>query len=447
MLDRLGSFLSSTSSFLWGPPLLILLVGTHLYLTVRLGFIQRMLIPALKLTFAPVKNAPGDISHFAALMTALASTVGAGNIVGVAVAVGIGGPGALLWMWLTGIFGMATKYAEAVLSVHFRVTNAKGEMCGGPMIVLEKGLGLKWLGVLFAIFTAIAAFGIGNMFQAKAVADSAVTWFPAEMSQTVRIIAGILMAGAVGAVLLGGIKSLGRACSLIVPFMIFAYLLGCVVLLVLHIGQLPQAIWLVLTDAFSGQAAAGGALGAVIRAGVQRGLFSNESGLGSAPIAAAAAKTRNPVQQALVSMTGTFWDTVVVCALTGLVLIVTGAWSSGETGSAMTHVAFAKLPYVGNLIVTLGLVTFVFSTLLGWSYYGEKAVEYLGGLRWVPYYRIFWVAAIFLGATVPAGMVIDFSDSANALMAVPNLISLLLLSGLLVTLTRKYLNDPETYRV
>lgn len=445
MLDRVNVFFEGLSGILWGAPLLILLVGTHLFLTVRLGFIQRMLIPAIRLTFQREHRAEGDVSHFGALATALAATVGAGNIVGVAVAIGVGGPGAILWMWLTGVFGMATKYAEAFLSVRYRVRNDRGEMSGGPMYVLEHGLKMKWLGVIFAVFTAIAAFGIGNMFQAKAVAEQFLALAPEANEGTVRLIVGLALAVATGAVLIGGIKWIARFCSIMVPFMVLAYIIGCVLILLVNITALPAAIGLILSDAFTGQAAAGGAIGAVIQAGVRRGLFSNESGLGSAPIAAAAARTKNPAQQALVSMTGTFWDTVVVCLLTGLALVVSGAWNSGETGAAMTHRAFSIIPVVGAPVLTFGLVTFVFSTLIGWSYFGEKAVEYLGGTKLIPVYRWLWIAAIVVGATVPSGLVINFADSANALMAVPNLISLLALSALLARETNKELADPATF--
>ena len=444
--DQLNTFFEWTSGILWGPWLLVLLVGTHLYLTVRLGVIQRWIWPAIKLTFKPERKAEGDVSPFGALSTALAATVGAGNIVGVAVAVTAGGPGAIFWMWITGVFGIATKYAEALLSVQFRVKNERGEMSGGPMYVLERGLNMKWLGVLFALFTVVAAFGIGNMFQAKAVTSSVIELFPdgtAEMP--IRITCGLIMAAATGLVLIGGIKWIARFCEVLVPFMIVAYLLGCTIILAMFWDKIPGAFALILTDAFTGKAVAGGALGAVLAAGIKRGLFSNESGLGSAPIAAAAARAKNPAQQALVSMTGTFWDTVVVCLVTGLVLVVTGAWNSGEEGAAMTNHAFGQIPNIGAPVLTLGLITFVFSTLIGWSYYGEKAMEYLGGLKFIPIYRWLWVLAIFLGATFPSSLVINFSDSANALMAIPNLLSLLLLSGLIARESKKWLKDPETF--
>ena len=446
VIDQASAWFEWTSGLLWGPWLLALLVGTHLYLTVRLGVIQRWLWPAIRLTFRPERSAEGDVSPFGALATALAATVGAGNIVGVAVAVTAGGPGAIFWMWITGVFGIATKYAEALLAVQFRVRNERGEMSGGPMYVLARGLRQPWLGGLFAVFTVVAAFGIGNMFQAKAVTTSVLELVPEGTPETpIRVACGLIMATATGLVLIGGIKWIARFCEVLVPFMIASYLLGCVIILTMHWDRIPAAFTLILTDAFSGKAVAGGGLGAVIAAGVKRGLFSNESGLGSAPIAAAAARTRNPAQQALVSMTGTFWDTVVICLVTGLVLVVTGAWNSGQKDAAMTNYAFRTIPLVGPPVLTLGLIAFVFSTLIGWSYYGEKSLEYLGGLRFVPVYRWLWVVAIFLGATFPSSLVIHFYDSANALMAIPNLISLLLLSGLVVRESRTWLSRPETF--
>ncbi len=448
-IESLTNFFDWTTGILWGPPLLILLIGTHLFLTVRLGFIQRYLIPAIKLTFRKSSAAEGDVSHFGALMTALAATVGAGNIVGVAVAIGVGGPGALLWMWLTGVFGIATKYAEGFLAVKYRVKNERGEMSGGPMYVIEHGLGWKWLAIAFAVFTAIAAFGIGNLFQAKAVTQQVIGLFPdlsAAQADQYRMIIGIVMAVTVGAVLIGGIRWISRACEVVVPVMVVLYVLGCLALIVLNITELPSALGLIFSDAFTGQAAAGGVLGIVLQQGVKRGLFSNESGLGSAPIAAAAAKTANPAQQALVSMTGTFWDTVVVCALTGIAIVITGAWNDGGDGAVMTSDAFEGIPYLGKTIITVGLVSFVFSTLLGWSYYGEKAIEYLGGVRLILAYRILWVLAIYIGATSPSSLVINFSDSANALMAVPNLISVLALSTLLARESAAQLRDPLTFQ-
>jgi AGCS family alanine or glycine:cation symporter len=446
VIDRANAVFEWTSGILWGPWLLALLIGTHIYLTVRLGFVQRWLGRAIRLTFRSERSAEGDVSPFGALATALAATVGAGNIVGVAVAVTAGGPGAIFWMWITGVLGIATKYTEALLAVQFRVRNERGEMSGGPMYVLANGLHLRWLGVLFALFTVVAAFGIGNMFQAKAVTTSVLELVPDGTPETpIRVACGLVMAVATGLVLIGGIKWIARFCEILVPFMIASYVIGCGIILAIHWDRIPAAFTLILSDAFSGQALAGGGLGGMIAAGVKRGLFSNESGLGSAPIAAAAARSRNPAQQALVSMTGTFWDTVVVCLLTGLVLVVTDAWSSGLEGAAMTASAFGTIPHIGQPVLTLGLIAFVFSTLIGWSYYGEKSLEYLGGLRLIPVYRWLWVVAIFLGATFPSSLVINFSDSANALMAIPNLVSLLALSGLVARESNRWLSQPETF--
>ncbi|MBI1908867.1 MAG: sodium:alanine symporter family protein [Deltaproteobacteria bacterium] len=431
-------FLNKTSDWIWGPPLLILLVGTHLFLTFRLRFIQRYLGKAIRLSLQRTTEGTGDISHFGALTTALAATIGTGNIVGVATAVAAGGPGAVLWMWLTGVFGIATKYAEAVLSVHYRIKTPKGEMAGGPMYVLEKGMNCRWLGILFAFFTAIAAFGIGNMVQANSIAQM--------VGETFHIspwISGSLMTVFTALVILGGIRSIARVCERLVPFMAIFYVLGCLWILILHADKIPETFRLIFSSALTGQAAIGGFMGAgmkeAIRYGVARGLFSNESGLGSAPIVAAAAQTKNPVRQALVSSTGTFWDTVVVCAITGLVVVGSGDWAAGLKGAALTKSAFSHIPYVGPLILTVGLLTFVFSTILGWSYYGEKAAEYLLGTRAIKPYRYLWVAAVMVGSVATLPMVWAFADIANGLMAIPNLISLIALSGVAVHLTREYL--------
>ncbi len=385
------------------------------------------------------KNSAGDLSPFASLSTALAATIGTGNIVGVATAVAAGGPGAVLWMWLTGVFGFATKYAEALLSVKFRVTNAQGRMSGGPMYVLERGLRSRPLAIAFAVLTAVAAFGIGNMVQANAISSLA--------DESLGIspwISGGAMTVLTAVVILGGITAIARVCELLVPFMAIFYVLGCIALLGIGWETLGDSVGTILSSALSGQAAVGGFLGAgmreAMRFGIARGLFSNEAGLGSAPIVAAAAQTKNPVRQALVSATGTFWDTVVVCAMTGLVIVNSGEWETGARGAALTHAAFAHLPgFLGPLVLNVGLVTFVFSTILGWSYYGEKAVEYLVGVRGVLPYRLLWVAAVLVGSVAKLSVVWDFADIANALMAIPNLVSLLALNGLLVVETRKWL--------
>jgi AGCS family alanine or glycine:cation symporter len=434
-LERL---LGAVSNVVWGPPLLILLFGTHLFLTFRLRFIQRYLGKAIRLSFQRKSEGSGDVSQFGALMTALAATIGTGNIVGVATAVSAGGPGAVLWMWLTGVFGIATKYAEAVLAVKYRITTPQGQMAGGPMYVLDRGMNARWLGLIFAALTAVAAFGIGCMVQANSISSMVHESF-----QVSPWISGAVMTVLTAVVILGGIRSIASACEKLVPFMAVFYVLGCAILLVMHASAIPGTLALIVSSAFSGQAAVGGFMGAgireAIRYGIARGLFSNESGLGSAPIVAAAARTRNPVRQALVSSTGTFWDTVVVCAMTGLVLVNSGEWTKGLQGAALTKAAFADLPVVGPIVLTVGLLTFVFSTILGWSYYGEKAAEYLFGQRVVFPYRCLWVAAVMVGSVATLPAVWSFADIANGLMAVPNLVSLIALSGVAVNETREYL--------
>ncbi len=437
-MEAIEKALGTISDFVWGYPLLILLFGTHIYLTIRLRFIQRYIGRAIRLSFQRKAEGEGDVSHFGALTTALAATIGTGNIVGVATAVAAGGPGAVFWMWLTGVFGIATKYAEAVLSVKYRIRGESGLMAGGPMYVLERGMGARWLGMVFAALTAVAAFGIGNMVQANSISQMLLeTW------QVSPWVSGAVMTVLTAVVILGGIKSIARVCEGLVPFMAVFYVLGCVVLLAIGWRTLPATVVLIFKTAFTGQAALGGFLGAgireAIRYGIARGLFSNESGLGSAPIVAAAAMTKNPVRQALVSSTGTFWDTVVVCAMTGLVLVNSGDWTKGLTGAALTKNAFAEFPLVGPAVLSVGLLTFVFSTILGWSYYGEKAAEYLFGGRAVLPYRFLWVAAVMVGSVTSLRAVWSFADIANGLMAIPNLVSLIALSGVLVSETRTYL--------
>lgn len=437
-MESLERLMSLANDIAWGPVMLVLLFGTHLFLTVRLGFIQRLIGKAIRLSFMRTREGAGDISHFGALTTALAATMGTGNIVGVATAVALGGPGAVLWMWLTGVFGIATKYAEALLSVKYRVITPDGRVVGGPMYVLERGLNCRWLGRIFAFFTVVAAFGIGNTVQANSIAGMLDNTLGVPTWTT-----GLLLALLTGIVIIGGIRSIARVCERLVPFMAVLYVLGCLILLLLKFSTLPETVALILRSAFTGDAVGGGFIGAGIaramRFGIARGLFSNESGLGSAPIVAAAAQTKNPVRQALVSATGTFWDTVVVCLMTGLVIVNSGHWTEGLDGPALSRAAFADLPIYGPALLTFGLLTFVFSTILGWSYYGERAVEYLVGPRAILPYRMLTVCGVMVGAVASLGMVWDFSDTANALMAVPNLVSLLLLSGLIVSETRKYL--------
>jgi AGCS family alanine or glycine:cation symporter len=437
-MHELEAVLGRVSDVVWGPPLLILLFGTHLFLTVRLRFIQRYLGLAIRLSFQRTAEGAGDVSHFGALTTALAATIGTGNIVGVATAVSAGGPGAVLWMWLTGVFGIATKYAEALLSVKYRITTSQGLMAGGPMYVLERGMKARWLGLLFAALTAVAAFGIGCMVQANSISSMVRETFGISPWWS-----GGAMTVLTAVVILGGIKSIANVCEKLVPFMAVFYVAGCLILLVMNAGQIPHTVSVILGSAFTGQAAVGGFLGAgvreAIRYGIARGLFSNESGLGSAPIVAAAAMTKNPVRQALVSCTGTFWDTVVVCLMTGLVVVQSGEWAKGLKGAALTKTAFEDLPVVGPIVLTVGLLTFVFSTILGWSYYGEKAAEYLLGPVVILPYRVLWVIAVMVGSVASLPAVWTFADIANGLMAVPNLVSLLALSGVIVAETREFL--------
>jgi AGCS family alanine or glycine:cation symporter len=440
-------FFEKTSEFVWGIPLLILLVGTGLYLTIRLKGLQfRALWHSLYLALIKRKEegAEGDISHFQALMTALAATVGTGNIAGVATAIAAGGPGALFWMWITGLVGMATKYAEAVLAVKYRVKDEFGTMSGGPMYYISRGLGWKWLGVVFAIFAAIAAFGIGNMVQSNSVADAVETTFG-----VAPWISGIIMAIATALVILGGIKSIGKVTAWIVPVMIIFYTGAAIIVLLINFRALPQMFWLVISKAFTPAAAVGGFAGAIVRDavrwGVSKGVFSNESGLGSAPIAAASAQTRSPITQALVSMTQTFIDTIVICSMTGMVILSSNLWFNGETGSALTTIAFNEaLPWtigglpLGGLVVSIGLIFFAYSTILGWSYYGEKSLEYLLGESSIKPYR--WLFCIFVavGAVLDLKLVWAIADVMNGLMAIPNLIGLLALSGVVVAETKKY---------
>src|SRR5207249_9715056 len=423
-MQEFEKLIGQLSDFVWGPPLLILLLGTHIFLTFRLRFIQRYLGKAIKLSLQRSHEGSGDISPFGALTTALAATIGTGNIVGVATAVAAGGPGAVLWMWLTGVFGIATKYSEAVLAIKYRITTPQGAMAGGPMYALERGLHMRWLGVVFATLTAIAAFGIGNMVQANSISAMVVETFGVS-----PWITGPVMTACTAVVILGGIKSIANVCEKLVPFMAVFYIVGCTILLVMHAAAIPETVRLIVSTAFTGQAAVGGFVGAgareAIRYGVARGLFSNKSGLGSAPIVAAAAQTKNPVRQALVSSTGTFWDTVVVCAMTGLVLVNSGEWVKGLKGAALTRAAFADFHIVGPIVLTMGLLTFVFSAILGWSYYGEKAAGYRLEPKVITPYRWIWVVAVMIGSILSLPTVWSLADVTNGLMAIPNLVSLI----------------------
>lgn len=440
-MQLINDFFASISSLLWGWPMMILLLGTHIFLTIRLRCPQRKLFTAIRLSIKRDKDASGDVSQFGALATALAATIGTGNIIGVATAIALGGPGAVFWCWITGVFGIATKYAEGLLAIKYRVQTPTGKMLGGPMYALEKGLGWKTMAILFAIFTMIASFGIGNTVQANAIATIA--------NNTYGIspwIMGAVVCGLTAAVIIGGVKSIAKVCGMLVPFMALFYILGCIYILFVNHNYVWPAISLILKCAFSPEAAGGGFAGSsimmVARYGLARGLFSNESGLGSAPIVAAAAQTRNPVRQALVSSTGTFWDTVIICALTGIVIvssIIAYPDISYHDGAALTKMAFGKIPYVGEPLLSVGLLTFAFSTILGWSYYGERAVEYLKGKKWSYVYRLLYIVAVYVGSIASLNIVWNIADCMNALMAIPNLLSLLFLNGILVHETRKYL--------
>ena len=441
--------------------MIVLLIGTHLYLTIILKFPQRKILTAIKLSLTKDKEGSGDVSQFGALATALAATIGTGNIIGVGTAVALGGPGAVLWCWLTGVFGIATKYSEGLLAVKYRQKSPKGHMLGGPMYALEYGLKAKWAGILFAVFTALAAFGIGCTVQANAISTLAK-----EVLGINPVYAACVLTLLTALVLIGGIKSIARVCTALVPFMAFIYIIGCIYILIVNSAYIYPALQLIVSAAFTPDALGGGMIGGGVmiaaRYGIARGLFSNESGLGSAPLVAAAAKTKNPVRQALVSASGTFWDTVVICAITGIV-VVSSVLSYSDVsllshdalgkifsdninmllpnldGGILTKVAFCRIPVVGSFMLMFGLFTFAFSTILGWSIYAQRAVEYLGGYKMVKIYTYLFLASVFIGAIIELKVVWTFADIFNALMAIPNLIALLLLSKVLVSETNKYL--------
>ena len=437
-MQVLEQWIATLSGIVWGPVMLTLLVGTGLYLTILLKGMQFRALPhAFKLILLKEYHHEGDISHFAALMTALAATVGIGNIVGVATAITLGGPGAVFWMWVTGLVGMATKYSEAVLAVKYREKGVHG-MRGGPMYYLPKGLGQPWLATLFAIFTACAAFGIGNMTQANATAKIFETTFHVPLQAT-----GIVLTLMTGLVILGGIRSIGKFTSFLVPIMIVLYVGASLWVLLLNVSEIPHALYLIFYHAINPSAASGGFVGATVAAamryGIARGVFSNESGLGSAPIAAAAARTDDPVKQALVSMTQTFIDTLIVCTMTALVILTASSWTQGVGAEVLTSVSMAEtLGISGSVIVAIATALFAYSTLIGWNYYGEKAVEYLFGARAIRIYRVFFTIAVMLGSVVSLKFVWDFSDVMNGMMAIPNLIGLLLLSKVIKQETDRY---------
>ena len=444
--------LGKINGAVWGWPMIILLFGTHVFLTIRTGFIQRKTISkGIKLSVAKDPDAEGEVSQFGALTTALAATIGTGNIIGVGTAIALGGPGAVLWTWLTGVFGIATKYAESLIAVKYRVKTEDGRMQGGAMYALERGLNMKWLGMLFAILAGFASFGIGCATQVNAIATVCRENFGVP-----AWIVGVVVAILTAIVIFGGIKAIANVCEKLVPFMAIFYVLGCVIILCMNYDYIIPALATICKLAFTPGAAAGGLVGTGIRYaiqyGVARGLFSNESGLGSAPIAAAAAQTRNPVRQALVSSTGTFWDTVVVCALTGLVLVTTimknPTINANEVsdGGVLTSLAFGQIPYLGPIILTLGMISFAYSTILGWAYYGERCVEYFAGRAGksvLIVYRILYIAVAAIAPVVALDLVWLIADTLNALMAIPNLIAVLLLSNMIVKETKKYINDLD----
>ena len=437
-----SSLIATIDNFLWGWPLIIMLFGTHIFMTIRTGFIQKDIFKAIRLSVTRDPDAEGDVSQFGALTTALSSTIGTGNIIGVGTAIALGGPGSVLWMWLTGIFGIATKYAETLIAVKYRVKSENGTMIGGAMYALDRGLNMKWLGIVFALLASICGFGIGCTVQANAVAANLK-----ENLHVPNIAAAIILSVIVGLVIIGGIKSITNVSEKLVPFMAAFYVLGCLVILIRNHDVLGQAVVAIVTSAFQAKAVGGGFVGSTIatacRYGFARGLFSNESGMGSAPLVASAAQTRNSKRQALVSMTGTFWDTVIICLMTGLVLVsciikypaIDGL--SGN-GSELTSKAFSMIPYIGLPILIVGLITFAFSTILGWYYYGERCAVYLFGERAIPVYKVLWVIGVFLGSVVELNLIWNIADLLNGLMAIPNIIAVLLLSGLIAKETRKY---------
>lgn len=433
-LNKIEQILSGVSSFVWGPPLLILLVGTGIYFTFKLKLLQIFKLPlAIKYLFVKDdeendENAHGDVSSFAALCTALSATIGTGNIVGVATAVASGGPGALLWMWIAAFFGMATKYAEGVLAIKYREVDENGQMSGGPMYYIEKGTGNKLLAKIFAVFgIGVALLGIGTFGQVKSISDAVAITFNIPLWVT-----GIIITILVAAVTLGGIKRISKVAEKVVPTMAILYILGSLLLLVLNFKAIPSAIALIFESAFNPKAALGGALGITVliamKSGIGRGVFSNEAGLGSAPIAAAAAKTKSPAKQGLISMTGTFIDTIIICTMTGLAIVITGSFESGLDGAAMTTLAFEKglpIAVVGKYIVNIGLIFFAFTTIIGWNYYGERCVEYLAGVKGILPYKIIFILFVAVGPFLPLGLIFIIADIVNGLMALPNLVGLI----------------------
>ena len=449
-MDAIVTFINWLDDFIWGIPMIVLLLGTHLFMTVRTGFIQRKLFTGIRLSVTKDPDSPGDVSQFQALTTALASTIGTGNIIGVGTAIFLGGPGAVFWCWIAGVFGIATKYAESLIAVKYRVRTRDGKMQGGAMYALERGLNLKWLGVAFALLATIASFGIGCGTQINAIAEVIENNVPFHIPPiAIGIVGGVLTA----IVIIGGIQSIASVCEKLVPFMAIFYVLGCIIILGINIDTLLPAVGAILRLAFTPGAVAGGLVGQglliALRFGVARGLFSNESGMGSAPLVASAAQTRNPVRQALVSSTGTFWDTVVVCLMTGLVLVTTIMknpsinMDSVTDGGQLTTLAFSQIPVLGPIILVVGIITFAWSTILGWSYYGERCAQYLWGKKSLLPYKLIFVAVVVVGPVLALDLVWTIADILNALMAIPNLIAVLLLSGVIAKETRHYLNNLD----
>ena len=448
MYEAINSFVTSVNELVWGWAMILLLLGTHIFMTIRTRGIQRRVFQGIRLSVTKDPEAEGEVSQFGALTTALAATIGTGNIIGVGTAIALGGPGAVLWCWLTGVFGIATKYSESLISVKYRVKTRDGRMLGGAMYALERGLHMRWLGLLFAVFGGLASFGIGCATQVNAIASVCK-----ENLGIPGWIVGVVAAVLVSLVIFGGIKSIANVCEKLVPFMAFFYVLGCLIILVINYDYLIPALQTIVVLAFKPGAAAGGLIGGgimqALHFGVARGLFSNESGMGSAPIAAAAAQTRNPVRQALVSSTGTFWDTVVVCAMTGLVLVTSIMKNPNinvqniSDGGVLTSLAFDQIPVVGPLILVVGIITFAFSTVLGWAYYGERCVEYFSGKKGLIPYRVLYIAVSLVAPVLALDLVWKIADILNALMAIPNLIAVLLLSPVIVKETKKYINNLD----
>ena len=466
-MDLITKIVETVNNVLWGAPMIILLLGTHIFLTFRTGFIQRKTFTGIRLSVTRDPDAHGDISQFAALTTALASTIGTGNIIGVGTAIALGGPGAVLWCWLTGVFGIATKYSESLIAVKYRVKTQDGTMLGGAMYALERGLNMRWLGKIFAVLGALTAFGIGCGVQVNAISSIVNSSLAPALSGAsdkaadvlsaypwiISLAVGLIVGAVTCLVIFGGVKSIARVCERLVPFMAFFYVVGCAAILVVNRAYLADTFSVIIRSAFTEvKSIAGGLVGTGImmsaRYGIARGLFSNESGMGSAPIVAAAAQTRNPVRQALVSATGTFWDTVVVCLMTGLVLVSSIIGNDAISvatleGGELTSAAFSQIPYIGQPILIVGIITFAYSTILGWSYYGERCLEYLAGKRGLIPYRVAWILVLIIAPVIQLELVWSIADILNALMAIPNLIAVLLLSNVVVKETRHYLNHLD----